>query len=43
MLNRVCRDCHHEWVVPKCVKGREGELILEPLPPEYDEEEEVKF
>ena len=41
--NLACRDCRHEWVAPKGVKGREEEVILEPLPPESDEDEEVKF
>lgn len=43
MPTRACRDCHHEWVAQNGIKGREEEVILEPLPPESDEDEEVKF
>ena len=33
MTDRACRDCRHEWVGQKEEKGREEEVVLEPLPP----------
>lgn len=43
MPNLACRDCRHEWLSSAEVKGRTEEVVLEPLPPESDEDEEVKF